>query len=622
MKRNQSLGFSIIVSILILVVSIIPTVTQSETLLVWVPADLTEEVIQLGEQFEAEFGIAIEVQEVSFIQIADDLLNFGPVGEGPDVLVTENSRLGQLVANGALVPIDLTGMENLFVPSALNIFTYQNELWGMPYAWENIAFIRNTDLVPEAPATWQEVRTLSEEIQESGTAQYGFLLQSGNPYHGYPITSAFGGYIFAENEDGTYDVTDIGLNSDGGLAAAQWMSGMYQDGLMVPDVDDDVVFELFTSGELAMFVTGPWWSQRIVDAGVPYSIDALPGAEGSLEYGRPFSGGFAFAISAYSEKQFLAEAFLLDFMATKGAMETLLLSDDGSVLTRFPAFTAVDISQDPNVQGFIDAGANAIPMPQIPEMGAVWASWGNATTLVGQGEDPVESYETAVIQIAEAIDLALAEDLIVGVPGDLQDEAGCAADWDPACAETLMTNQGDGIFTLTITLPAGDYEYKVAMNGGWDENYGVDGEANGANIMLSLGEDTEVTFVYDDNTNLIIDSVNDEIEEVINSLKAEERIVGVPGNLQDEAGCAADWDPACENTLMTDQGDGIFTLTVTLPAGDYEYKVAMNGGWDENYGVDGEANGANIMLSLGEETKVTFTYDDNTNLITDSENTG
>ena len=62
--------------------------------------------------------------------------------------------------------------------------------------------------------------------------------------------------------------------------------------------------------------------------------------------------------------------------------------------------------------------------------------------------------------------------------------------------------------TFTVTLPAGDYQYKVAINGSWDENYGAGGTANGDNIALSLAEETEVTFSYDDSTHLVTDSVN------------------------------------------------------------------------------------------------------------------
>ena len=633
MKRHIVKGLVVSLLLAIIVVGSMPAgadteistseavVAQDDPLVVWAISDIAEDMEALGAQFEEEFGVPVNVQELGFGEIATDLLNFGPVGEGPDVLVTENASLGRLVENGALVPIDLTGMEDLFEPSALSIFTYQNQIWAVPYAWENVALVRNTELVPDAPATWQEVREISEQLVDSGTSQYGFMLQSGNPYHSYPIVTAFGGYIFGENADGTYNVADIGLNSEGGLAAAQWISDMYADGLMVLDVNDDVMFELFAANDVAMFITGPWWSQRIIDADVPYSLDPLPGAVGGLDQGRPFAGGFAFAISAFSDKQLLAESFILDFLATQEPMERILLADEGTALTRFPAFLEVDASNDPNIAGFIAAGQFAQPMPQIPEMGAVWASWADALTLVGQGDDPAATFDVAVDQIATAIDLVQAEERVAGVPGDFQDEVGCEADWNPACEVTLMTPHGEGIYTLTLTVPAGDWQYKVAMNGGWDESYGPDGCSDCfENIMFSLSEETAVSFVYDDNINIIMDSVNDDLSMYDDLLVVVERFVGVPGDYQDEVGCGGDWDPACEATIMEAQGDGIFTLTVTIPAGDYQYKVAMNGAWDENYGADGAQNGDNILLSLSEETEVTFTYDDNTNVITDSVN--
>ena len=56
------------------------------------------------------------------------------------------------------------------------------------------------------------------------------------------------------------------------------------------------------------------------------------------------------------------------------------------------------------------------------------------------------------------------------VVGSLQDEAGCAADWDPACAATELAPAGaDGRYAAELTVPAGTYEYKVAVNDSWDE---------------------------------------------------------------------------------------------------------------------------------------------------------
>jgi hypothetical protein len=86
-----------------------------------------------------------------------------------------------------------------------------------------------------------------------------------------------------------------------------------------------------------------------------------------------------------------------------------------------------------------------------------------------------------------------------------------------------------------------------------------------------------------------------------------------PSRIRQDA--ALTWDPACEATGMEQGEDGLFTLTFDLTAGDYEYKVALNGDWTVNYGSDGEQDGPNYTLSLAADSKVTFTYDPETNLV-------
>lgn len=273
---------------------------------------------------------------------------------------------------------------------------------------------------------------------------------------------------------------------------------MYVDGLMPPNVTDDVAFEFFTTGEAAMFVTGPWFSQRIIDTGINYSIDALPGADGVSEVGSPLAGGQGFVISAFSDKQLEAETFLLDFVATLEFQQAIF--DQG----RRPAvFEGVDTSADVNIDAFSAAGASAIPMPAIPEMNLVWGASDAALNTISTGGDAVEAYNNAVAQIATAIGLATSEERIVTLPGAFQAAVGCDNDWDPACRATELALQEDGTYSGTFAIPAGSYEYKVAINLAWGENYGADGVKDGANLVLELEADSTVTFVYDDTTNLV-----------------------------------------------------------------------------------------------------------------------
>src|SRR5438128_4879783 len=83
----------------------------------------------------------------------------------------------------------------------------------------------------------------------------------------------------------------------------------------------------------------------------------------------------------------------------------------------------------------------------------------------------------------------------VTIAGDLQSGAGCAGDWDPACAATHLTyDASDDVWQGTFSLPAGNYQYKAALNDSWDENYGLHAVAGGDNIPLSLTQAASVKF--------------------------------------------------------------------------------------------------------------------------------
>lgn len=92
--------------------------------------------------------------------------------------------------------------------------------------------------------------------------------------------------------------------------------------------------------------------------------------------------------------------------------------------------------------------------------------------------------------------------------------------------------------------------------------------------------------------------------------------VALPGTVNSAMGCGEDWAPWCDQAQMTlDEATSTWSITVDLPAGDYEYKVALNRAWDVNYGAGGVPNGPNIKLSLSADSTVTFAYDDATHLV-------
>lgn len=214
--------------------------------------------------------------------------------------------------------------------------------------------------------------------------------------------------------------------------------------------------------------------------------------------------------------------------------------------------------------------------------------------------------------------------LIVTLPGTIQSVLGCPGDWQPECEATALTyNEETDVWEGTFEIPAGSYEYKVALNGSWADNYGAEGVKDGPNITLVLDADTRVTFTYDHKTGIVTDSVNSggtaaqaqqpepagEIPEIVN----------IPGTIQSVLGCPGDWQPECEATLLEyNPAYDVWSRTFEVPAGSYEYKVAINGSWAENYGGAADRDGPNISLNVAEDTRITFYYDHKTHWIADT----
>jgi pullulanase-like protein len=60
--------------------------------------------------------------------------------------------------------------------------------------------------------------------------------------------------------------------------------------------------------------------------------------------------------------------------------------------------------------------------------------------------------------------------------------------------------------------------------------------------------------------------------------------------------------------LDYDANDDVWQKTFTVPAGSWEYKEALNDSSTENYGLNAQPGGANILLPLASSTGVKFYY--------------
>ena len=377
-----------------------PTVVKGEpskegVLTMWVQRLAVPAVTAAGKEFTAKYNIPVSIQELEFGSIRDQLKTAGPAGEGPDIIAGAHDWLGELVTNGLLEPLDLGDKVAGFDPVAVQAFTYDGKQYGVPYALEAIALLYNKDYVPTPPSTWEELKTTAKKLQDEGKVDQGFVLMQGDPYHSFPLWTGFGGYVFKQNPDGTYDPTDVGLDNEGGQQAMKEIDQMIKDGLLRKDITGQIGETLFNTGKSAMTVGGPWRLGDMRKAGIKYGIAPLPTME---QQPKPFVGSQGFMVSSFGKNKDIAKAFLTEFMAAEGPMEQMYKADP-----RIPAWKSlqekVAASSDPNDQdiaGFAKSAAIGMPMPAIPQMSSVWEDWTKAIVLVfQQQEEPVKAITDA-----------------------------------------------------------------------------------------------------------------------------------------------------------------------------------------------------------------------------------
>ncbi len=465
------------------------------TLKIWAD-DTRAPILQaFAADFRAKYNVELVIEDLGTVQdIRTPMITAAPAGEGPDIFIGVHDWLGALVESGLVTPLDLGDKRDEFVESALEAFTYTDgKLYGVPYATENLGFFYNTELVTEPPTTWDKMLEIGRALQADGKVKYAIAIAGDPGYNSLPMQTAFGGYVFGVDANGAWNPDDVGLDSTGMITAVTWMKKAVDEGLMPNTTDYETGHQLFETGQIPFLMAGPWALDRIRASNVPYAVAlAFP------DNGAPFLGVQGFMVNAFSENVLLAQSFLTEYVSTPEFMQQIY--ETGLRPSAFKSVLAT--TDDPDLKAMGEAGVSAIPMPNIPEMGSVWSAWNNGISLALTGDQtPEQSMKDAADQVRALIVGALAG--MVNLPGSFQDKTGCGAQWDPACEATALKKGDDGLYKLTVQLPAGDYEYKVALDGAWTVNYGSDGAQDGPNYKLSLKADSNVTFTYNPETKLV-----------------------------------------------------------------------------------------------------------------------
>lgn len=288
---------------------------------------------------------------------------------GPDITYgTPHDKLGQFVsANVALEIPKGTIDESKYTPASIEAGKYNGKQYALPIAAETYALFYNKDLVQESelPKTWDELLTLGKKV--------GFEYNINDFYFSYALLAGNGAYVF-KTTDGKVDTTDVGLGGDGAVKGLAMIKNLVDTGLVKGSVTGDIAKGNFVAKKTGLLISGPW--EISGDKGfkalkVNYGTIQLPTIGGKPT--PSFMGVQVGLVNPNTKNKDLS--FNLIKYLQENALTDIVKCGRMSVVKDAK-------SEDPLLKGFADQVKNAQPMPNVPEMAAIWEPGANALKLV------------------------------------------------------------------------------------------------------------------------------------------------------------------------------------------------------------------------------------------------
>jgi len=383
--------------------------TGGETLVVWEDIDKSAGIEDAIAEFEDMHDVTIEVVEKTIATQIEDIRLDGPAGTGPDVYTMTGDQIGTAVTEGLVseIPID-DSVQGIYSESAMDSQIVDGTVYGLPKAVETTVLYYNKDLISEdeLPTTLNEWFDFSKDFTDG--EQYGLLALWDQIYYANSVISGYGGYIFGQDENGNYDVTDIGLNNDATIEGLESIQKFYDEGLfpegIIGEQGINVLDSLFSEGKAAAVISGPWNQEPFSSAGIDYGVTTLPILSNG-EIMSPFVGVKSYNVSSYSQHQELAKELAI-FLANE---ETTLKRYEET--QEIPAITS--LADDPIVtenevaQAVAEQSQDSELTPNIPEMNEVWEPVDSALQTIATGKSsPKEAMDSAVETIKGQIEAA------------------------------------------------------------------------------------------------------------------------------------------------------------------------------------------------------------------------
>jgi arabinogalactan oligomer/maltooligosaccharide transport system substrate-binding protein len=381
--------------------------SATPSLRIWTDRDRKADIERIAAAWGSRRGVQTVVIEKAFGDIRDQLKTVQPES-APDVIIGAHDWTGQLAADGLVLPLQPRRATLAQFPKyALDAFSYgttTRRLYGAPVALENVGLVVNTRLA-RVPTTWAALERAALAFKRRDANNLAIAVPqapAGDSYHMYPFFSGLGGYVFGTTNRGTLNPRNIGVANPRFMRNAAMIDRWNRLGLINSKINYDTAKNAFLKGDAAFWITGPWESDTLKNSGLRFRVVQVP----RIKYRSvPFLGVQGFMVTRFANTHgvgTLAKDLVASYIMTSASQRTLAAANN-----RFPANRLAGRQvRDAVLAQFGRAGTGGVPMPNIPQMSAVWEELNGAWLKSTRGSGAVRaraSFTTAARNIRNKI---------------------------------------------------------------------------------------------------------------------------------------------------------------------------------------------------------------------------
>lgn len=248
--------------------------------------DVLEQIV--ADFNESQDRVVVTTEINPWAVIDDTLLPALSAGNGPDIVAMPAERLPVYADRGAFVALDdfyadPANNASDVNPGAVDMVTVDGTAYGVPTGFVPLAVYYNKALfaaagITEPPATWDEwvetAEALTVDANSDGTPeQYGVVL----PDHATVANGLWPSLFYGNGGEIVEGGDTAVIDSPENLETLQFWQDAIVNGKISPTGVDGIEADgIFSAGQAAMTIGGPWMVFIAADNDIDYGIAPIP----------------------------------------------------------------------------------------------------------------------------------------------------------------------------------------------------------------------------------------------------------------------------------------------------------------------------------------------------------